>query len=227
MWGAPGKHSTSFKIGPAHLSIANAATHEMSVYSNGKLLRTMPISAGSPTYPTKDGVHITFEKSPQVVMDSATVGIPKGSAGYYHETVFWDVRISYGGAFVHAAPWSVAQQGVTNVSHGCINLSPANAQWFYGFALRGDIVDVVNSSAPVNQADPGMADWNMSWKQWVAGDAAPTRAAKRRQPPLPHDTEPGFAPVKHHSHHRHHAGAHHSATHTSKHHKHKASSSSR
>lgn len=30
--------------------------------------------------------------------------------------------------FVHAAPWSVAQQGSSNVSHGCINLSPDNAQ---------------------------------------------------------------------------------------------------
>jgi hypothetical protein len=40
-------------------------------------------------------------------MDSATVGIPKGDPDYYYETVYWDTRISNGGMFVHAAPWSL------------------------------------------------------------------------------------------------------------------------
>jgi hypothetical protein len=35
-----------------------------------------------------------------------------------------------------------------------------------------------------------MADWNMSWKDWVAGDAAPTADAVHAHPPLPHDAEP-------------------------------------
>ncbi len=167
----------------------------MRVYDNGRLIRTLPFSAGAPQWPTKNGVHIAIEKSPTVIMDSATVGIPKGSPNYYYEVVNWDVRISDGGAFVHSAPWSVANQGHTNVSHGCINLSPTNAEWFYKWALRGDIVDVYNSAAAVNTADPGMADWNMSWKKWVAGDAAPTAAAKALHPLLPHQDEPGFAPV--------------------------------
>jgi hypothetical protein len=125
-----------------------------------------------------------------VTMDSATVGIPRNSPDGYYEQVYWDVRISYGGAFVHAAPWSVAQQGIVNVSHGCVNLSTENATWFYNFSQRGDVVDVYNSGAAVDTADPGMADWNMSWKQWVAGDAAPTTAAKVLRAPMPRDTEP-------------------------------------
>jgi lipoprotein-anchoring transpeptidase ErfK/SrfK len=116
-------------------------------------------------------VHIVIEKMPQIIMDSQTVGIPRNSPDGYYEKVLWDVRISYGGAFVHAAPWSVQSQGTSNVSHGCINLSTANAQWFYGIARRGDVVDVINSPAPPNISDPGMADWNMSWSQWVAGSA--------------------------------------------------------
>jgi len=190
VWGS-GKHETSFRIGNAHISRVNVATHEMYVYSNGVLVRTMPISAGRDKYPTKSGVHITFEKSQVVTMDSATVGIPRNSPDGYYEKVYWDVRISYGGAFVHAAPWSVGDQGRINVSHGCVNISTANAIWFYNFSQRGDIVDVYNSTAAPDTADPGMADWNMSWAQWVAGDAAPSAEAQMLHPKLPRLYEPG------------------------------------
>src|SRR3954469_1737129 len=190
VWGS-GVHQTSFHIGRSHISRVDVARHEMYVYDNGHLVRTIPISAGRTQYPTKNGVHITFEKSQVVTMDSATVGIPRNSPDGYYEKVYWDVRISYGGAFVHAAPWSVAQQGLVNVSHGCVNLGTENATWFYNFSARGDIVDVYNSNAAVDTADPGMADWNMSWKSWVAGDAAPTTAARVFNAPMPHDTEPG------------------------------------
>jgi lipoprotein-anchoring transpeptidase ErfK/SrfK len=189
VWGA-GDHRSTFRIGDSHISRVDVARHEMYVYENRKLIKTFPISAGKDEFPTKNGVHITFEKSEVVTMDSATVGIPRDSLEGYYEKVYWDVRISYGGAFVHAAPWSVASQGIANVSHGCVNLSTENAQWFYGWSLRGDVVDVYNSGAAVDTADPGMADWNMSWKDWVAGDASPTGAALHTKAPLPHDAEP-------------------------------------
>jgi hypothetical protein len=190
VWGS-GKHTSSFRIGDSHVSRVDVARHMMYVYRNGALIRSMPISAGRDKYPTKNGVHITFEKSQVVTMDSATVGIPRNSPDGYYEKVYWDVRISYGGAFVHAAPWSVASQGLVNVSHGCVNISTANATWFYNFSQRGDIVDVYNSGAAPDLTDPGMADWNMPWKQWVAGDAAPTTAAKVVKARMPRDTEPG------------------------------------
>jgi len=189
IWGA-GKHATTFHIGDSHISRVDVARHEMYVYRNGVLIRTMPISAGRDKYPTKSGVHITFEKSQVVTMDSATVGIPRNSPDGYYEKVYWDVRISYGGAFVHAAPWSVGQQGRVNVSHGCVNLSTSNATWFYYWSLRGDVVDVYNSGAAPDTADPGMSDWNMSWAQWVAGDAAPSADAQRLTVKMPRDYEP-------------------------------------
>jgi lipoprotein-anchoring transpeptidase ErfK/SrfK len=195
VWGS-GQHQTSFRIGPSHISRVDVARHEMYVYDNGHLVKTFPISAGRTQYPTKNGVHITFEKSQVVTMDSATVGIPRNSPDGYYEKVYWDVRISYGGAFVHAAPWSVAEQGLVNVSHGCVNISTENATWFYYFSQRGDIVDVYNSAAAPDTSDPGMADWNMSWKEWVAGDAAPTAAAKALKAPMPRSVEPA-APAAH------------------------------
>jgi lipoprotein-anchoring transpeptidase ErfK/SrfK len=189
IWGE-GVHQAAFRIGDSHISRVDVGRHQMYVYDNGKLIETFPISAGRTKYPTKNGVHITFEKSPVVTMDSATVGIPRNSPDGYYEKVYWDVRISYGGAFVHAAPWSVAEQGISNVSHGCVNISTTNAEWFYNYSLHGDIVDVYNSSAAPDTADPGMSDWNMSWKQWVAGDADPTAAALALHPRLPHDADP-------------------------------------
>ena len=75
------------------------------------VLRTIPISAGRPKYPTMNGIHFVWGKTKNLIMDSATVGIPRNSPDGYYEKVYWDVRISYGGAFVHAAPWSVASQG--------------------------------------------------------------------------------------------------------------------
>jgi lipoprotein-anchoring transpeptidase ErfK/SrfK len=195
VWGE-GAHRTFFHIGNSHISRVDVARHQMYVYQNRHLIKTFPVSAGRTQYPTKNGVHITFEKSQVVTMDSATVGIPRDSPDGYYEKVYWDVRISYGGAFVHAAPWSVAEQGISNVSHGCVNISTTNAIWFYNWSLRGDVVDVYNSTAAVNTADPGMSDWNMSWKKWVAGDAAPTATALHTHPPMPHDSEPN-APVYH------------------------------
>ena len=159
----------------------------MQVYDNGKLIKTFPISTGRDQYPTMDGVHIALEKSPVVTMDSATVGIPKGNPGYYNETVYWDVRISNGGEFVHAAPWSVGSPGLhqrlARLREPQHRRTPSGSTT--GRRL-GDIVDVYNGVRPPETGDAGTADWNMSWKQWLAGDAAPTKAAKALHPRRPH-----------------------------------------
>lgn len=192
IWGGAGLHRTSFQIGDSHVSEVDIAAHVMHVYDNGTLIKTFPVSTGRDQYPTMDGVHIAIEKSAVVQMDSATVGILPGNPDYYNETVYWDVRISNGGEFVHAAPWSVSDQGVTNVSHGCVNLSTENAQWFYNWSNRGDIIDVFNGVRPPSSYDAGTEDWNMSWRQWVAGGAAPSKAAKSLHAGLPSSSDPAF-----------------------------------
>lgn len=170
VWGGA-RHTTAFRIGASHMSVADVAKHRLTVYSGGKKIHTFPASLGSTRWPSKGGVHIALEKSPSMTMDSATIGIPRDSPGGYYETVLWDVRISYGGAFVHSAPWSVSSQGIRNVSHGCVNLSPANARWFYGFAQRGDVVNVVHAVVGPDAGDPGTVDWNSSWTSWLQGSA--------------------------------------------------------
>ncbi|HEX3622583.1 MAG TPA: Ig-like domain-containing protein [Acidimicrobiales bacterium] len=157
----------SFSIGDAHVSTVDAGSHTMTVTSGGTVLRTVPVSTGRDQYPTDSGIHVVSEKEPQILMDSATVGIPRNSPDGYYETVDWDVRISNSGEFVHAAPWSLDDQGHNNVSHGCVNVSPDDAHWFFDFSVPGDIVSVVGTPkqlAPTN----GYGDWNVPWSQWVA-----------------------------------------------------------
>jgi lipoprotein-anchoring transpeptidase ErfK/SrfK len=169
VWGVADR-TISFRIGDRHVSIVNARTHRMQVVANGKTLRTMPVSTGRDKYPTTNGVHFVIEKTRNKLMDSSTIGIPRDSPGGYYQHVAWSVRISNSGEFVHAAPWSTASQGRANVSHGCVNLSTANAAWFFKLTRRGDVVEVVGS--PRRPGDSfGVADWNMSWSAWLRGSA--------------------------------------------------------
>jgi len=76
------------------------------------------------------------------------------------------VRISNSGEFVHAAPWSVGDQGHTNVSHGCVNVSTADAVWFYNFSQVGDVVNVVGTSEALEPTN-GYGDWQIPWASWA------------------------------------------------------------
>jgi lipoprotein-anchoring transpeptidase ErfK/SrfK len=167
-----GHQRVNFTVGPSHISTVDVNSHVMTVTENGKVLRTMNISAGRPKYPTMNGIHFVWGKAPTVIMDSATVGIPRNSPDGYYEKVNWNVQITTGGEYVHAAPWSVKQQGVNNVSHGCVNASPADAQWFYGLSRMGDIVQVTGSPRPPTAKD-GSADWNTAFAQWSPQLATP------------------------------------------------------
>jgi lipoprotein-anchoring transpeptidase ErfK/SrfK len=152
-----------FSVGDARVSLANLVTHQMTVTDDGKVVATYPISGGKPTDPTMDGTHIVLDRESVVRMDSATNGVPVNSPDGYDELVYSDAHISDSGEYVHAAPWSVSNQGVSNVSHGCINLSPANAAAFFAFSHVGDVVLVGGSPRPPALGDHGVMDWDTAW----------------------------------------------------------------
>ena len=172
IWGVASR-SVSFTVGDSHISTVDIANHTMTVMDSGKVVKTFKDSAGRDKYPTMGGVHLVLGKEPDVLMDSQSVGIPRNSPDGYYEHVFQDVNISDGGEFVHSAPWSVGAQGNSNVSHGCVNLAPSDAAWFYDFSQPGDVVTIVNSPRAPEPGDHGTADWNTPWSQWVAGGAQP------------------------------------------------------
>jgi lipoprotein-anchoring transpeptidase ErfK/SrfK len=157
----------AFTIGASHVSIADAKTHRMKVWINGKLTKDFPASLGKevPGRFTHNGVHVVTDKKASMTMDSTTFGLAL-DAGGYRVPVKFATRISNGGEFVHSAPWSVAQQGKENVSHGCVNLAPANAQWFYGISRPGDVVQVTGTPVPLTGKDTDIPDWTIPWSQW-------------------------------------------------------------
>ena len=171
VWGVADR-TIRFRIGERRVSVVDVTTHRMRVVSGGRTLRVLPVSTGRERYPTTNGVHFVIEKTPVKLMDSSTVGIPRDSPGGYYQRVAWSVRISNSGEFVHAAPWSTGSQGRANVSHGCVNLSTANAAWFFRLTRRGDVVEVKGSPKRPGSSF-GVADWNMSWSRWLAGSALP------------------------------------------------------
>jgi lipoprotein-anchoring transpeptidase ErfK/SrfK len=165
-WGQ-GVRTTAYSIGSRIISTVDVTKHVMTVVVDGALVRTVKVSTGRDKYPSKGGVHLVLEKTKVKVMDSATVGIPRNSPDGYFEKVPDSVRISYGGAFVHSADWSVKDQGVRNVSHGCVNLSPTDAAWFFDLVKRGDVVNVIHAAVGPVLSDPGTSDWNVPFASWV------------------------------------------------------------
>src|SRR6201992_865160 len=135
--------TTGYDTGDAFLGVASLSAHTFTVSRNGEVLRTMPASMGKPSRPTPIGNFTALEKERSVVMDSRTIGIPLSSPEGYKITAQYAVRVTWGGVYGHSAPWSVDSQGYANVSHGCINLSPDNAAWYFNNVSVGDPIEVV------------------------------------------------------------------------------------
>jgi lipoprotein-anchoring transpeptidase ErfK/SrfK len=152
---------SSFRTGDSLIAVADDATHQMTITRNGTVVQTFPMSMGMAAggHQTANGTYYVLEKMPTVVMDSSTYGVPVNSANGYKVTVSNAVRFDNSGNFVHSAPWSVGDQGRRDVSHGCINLGPANAKWFFDNFGSGDPIVVKNSvGKPKND---GSNDWEL------------------------------------------------------------------
>jgi lipoprotein-anchoring transpeptidase ErfK/SrfK len=151
---------SSFTTGDALMATADNATHEMTITRNGNVEQTFPMSMGKPSHDTRNGTYYVQDKFSDIDMDSETYGVPEDSPDGYNVHVKLAVQFDNSGSFVHSAPWSVADQGKSNVSHGCINISPSNAKWFYDNFGIGDPIMVTNSVGSYTQNDGGQ-DWQI------------------------------------------------------------------
>ena len=162
--GAPGVYgrdaSLNFSIGPSLIVVASTRTHYMRVYYKNRLFGHWAISSGRPGMDTPDGTYLTtFKNNPQRMIGPG-----------YDELVPWSVDFTYSGDFIHDAYWSVGVQGSANVSHGCLNTSPAHAETYYKMAEPGDPVTVTGSPAAGTPGN-GWTQWFLSWSQWLKGSA--------------------------------------------------------
>jgi lipoprotein-anchoring transpeptidase ErfK/SrfK len=170
IWGSSKVATGGMTIGDAFIATVDVTAHKMTVTRNGKVIRVVNVSTGRDKYPTKGGVHLVLVREKVHLYNSGTVGIPTESPGGYYEKLPWSVRISNGGAFVHANPATVKYQGRVNVSHGCVNTSVEDAHWFYDNTHLGDVVNVIHAAVGPLRTDAGMSDWNYSWATWQQGN---------------------------------------------------------
>jgi lipoprotein-anchoring transpeptidase ErfK/SrfK len=157
-----GGAKSSFRTGDVLVAVADDATHEMTVTRDGAVEKTIPMSMGMSAggHQTPNGTYYVLDKKTKVVMDSSTYGVPVNSAWGYKVDVEDAVQFNNSGDYVHSAPWSIADQGKRNVTHGCINISPSNAKWFYDNFGSGDPIIVKNSTGSYTKND-GSNDWQM------------------------------------------------------------------
>ncbi|MFF3679759.1 Ig-like domain-containing protein [Streptomyces sp. NPDC002120] len=175
--------TVTFKIGRSQVSTVDTKTKKMTVTRDGAVLKTIPISAGSPENPTYNGQMVISEKFKETRMDGSTVGFKndEGKGEYDIKDVPHAMRLSTSGTFIHGNYWGADSVfGSANTSHGCVGLNDAKgagdpnqpAAWFFDNSLIGDVVTVVNSPDKTIKPDNGLNGWNMSWADWKAGSAA-------------------------------------------------------
>jgi lipoprotein-anchoring transpeptidase ErfK/SrfK len=158
-------HTATGTIGREFTMKVDNKSKSMSVYQSGKRLKTMPVSLGKPSTPSSSGTMVIMERARQTIFDTfAELGPREG----YRINIQWAQRITWGGQFIHSAPWSVWDQGRDNVSHGCINLSPSNARWLFERTKVGDPITVQGTEAKLDPGD-GWTAWNMSWAEYLKG----------------------------------------------------------
>jgi lipoprotein-anchoring transpeptidase ErfK/SrfK len=159
--------SGSFTVGSAMVSTVDIQNHTMTVRRDGQVLRTIPVSTGrpGPKTETRSGTKVIITKQRAITMDSTSIGIPKGTPGYYRIDTDYNLRVTWTGEFLHSAPWSVGAQGNSNVSHGCVNMAPANAQWMFANSKVGDVVKFTGSTREFLPTE-GIGVWQYSYAGW-------------------------------------------------------------
>jgi lipoprotein-anchoring transpeptidase ErfK/SrfK len=147
--------------------ITDDSTHQMTVKKNGEVIKTIPVSLGKDATPSSSGTMVIMEKHEHTVFDTTTD--PDATDRYRVE---YAQRLTWGGEFIHSAPWSVKDQGARNVSHGCTNVSPANAKWLFDLTRIGDPVTVKGTSRKL-AAGNGFTAWRVDWDEYIKGSALP------------------------------------------------------
>ncbi|MFF3911148.1 Ig-like domain-containing protein [Streptomyces sp. NPDC001848] len=170
------KKTVTFTIGRSQVSTVDARTQTMTVVRDGRTLKTIPVSTGSPQHTTYNGQMVISEKFTQTRMNSQTVGL---GGEYDIPDVPHAMRLTTSGTFIHGNYWYNQGNppfGHEGTSHGCVGMEDVQgaqgnttAKWFYDNSLIGDVVIVKNSPDTTVAPDNGLNGWNMPWSEWTAG----------------------------------------------------------
>ncbi|MGH3762025.1 L,D-transpeptidase [Actinophytocola sp.] len=159
--------TSRFTIGRDQVVKANTKTHRVRVLRDGRVIQDFPASMGLESDPgrvTNSGTHVVMSKHETYKMTN-----PRYE--YFNVEVPWAVRISNNGEFIHGYAPSIPHQGERNVSHGCVNLSPANAEVYFDAAQIGDPVEITGSTNQLDASDGDYYDWAIPWDEWTGMSA--------------------------------------------------------
>jgi lipoprotein-anchoring transpeptidase ErfK/SrfK len=156
----------SLNTGAAHVSRVDGANERMVVTADGRQVKVLKVSLGKASTPTYLGTKVVMEKkNPQKMVSEPHDPHP------YSLKVPYSVRVTLDGEFVHAASWNGGNIGSRSTSHGCTNLNPGDAAWFYKFSRLGDVVTYMNTqTSKVMPSWDGWGYWNIPWSEWVQGN---------------------------------------------------------
>jgi lipoprotein-anchoring transpeptidase ErfK/SrfK len=125
---APGTHPQTTKR-----IVVNRTKEMLYAYDGDTLFMQEPISSGLELTPTPRGTFTIYRKTPSRYMQGPLPGI---SDQYYDlPGVPWNLYFTVDGAVIHGAYWH--NHFGEPWSHGCVNLSPENAQKLYHWAELG------------------------------------------------------------------------------------------
>lgn len=145
------------------------ATKQMQVFKNDNLVKTIPVSLGKKATPSSSGTLVVMDKLVKTVFDTTD---DPGNVDRYVVDIEYAQRLTWGGEYIHAAPWSVQHQGKRNVSHGCVNVSMANAKYLFNLTRIGDPITIKGTERTVRPAN-GWTAWSLSWEDFLKGSALP------------------------------------------------------
>ena len=154
-----------FTTGAADIATVDDASHTLTLMRDGTRYGTYPVSLGANNTPTARGTKVIMEKGLSICMSGP---------GYHECGVKYTQRLTYGGEYLHAAPWNTAHLGRIDSSNGCTNLSTNDAAALYKLLQVGDVVTYPNANGPKMQMGQGYGDWNVPWSQWLTGGAVRT-----------------------------------------------------
>lgn len=155
-----GRVRVDFVVGRHQVIRIDGATHTARVIRDGVERAVLPTSLGKSGWETTTGVKTLMEFYDYKRLRNTT------GPEQWDVPVQWAIRLTWTGEFIHSATWNSAI-GSANTSHGCTNLTLADANWLYQRSLPGDVVVTRRSGgAPVALWNNDGAAWNTPWRKW-------------------------------------------------------------
>ncbi|GGQ69031.1 hypothetical protein GCM10010166_43510 [Couchioplanes caeruleus subsp. azureus] len=166
-WYGRSDYTVNVNIGRSFVMTVDNKSKHMTVTRDGKAVKRIPVSLGQKKFPSVSGTMLVMEKLRKTVFDTRGRFSEEDA---YRTKVEYAQRLTWGGQFIHAAPWSNAEQGRRNVSHGCVNVSQDLGKWLFDNTMIGDPVTIRGTEEQIVNGD-GWTDWSMSWEDYRKGSA--------------------------------------------------------